>query len=95
MGKKLEEEDIESITKVAANTSQAIMQGRQKKGWTQAQLAKEINEKQTVIASYENGSAIPENRILAAMERALGCKIPRAPKAKKGKAKKISADEDW
>ena len=95
MAKKLEDEDMSSPTSISAETSKAIMQARQKKEWTQAQLAKEINEKQTVVASYENGSAVPDNRILAAMERVLGCKLPRAPKAKKAKAKKISADDDW
>ena len=95
MAQRLEEEDASAPTRVSAGTSQGIMQGRQKKGWTQAQLAKEINEKQAIVASYENGSAIPDNRIIAAMERVLGCKIPRAPKGKKVKGKKISADDDW
>eukprot|EP00826_Nyctotherus_ovalis_P049893 TRINITY_DN6060_c0_g1_i2.p3 TRINITY_DN6060_c0_g1~~TRINITY_DN6060_c0_g1_i2.p3 ORF type:complete len:153 (+),score=71.45 TRINITY_DN6060_c0_g1_i2:98-556(+) len=95
MAKKLEDEELGAPTKVSAATSQAIMQGRQKKEWTQAQLAKEINEKQTVVASYENGSAVPDNRILAAMERALGCKIPRAPKGKKKAKKSPADDDDW
>lgn len=51
----------------------------------------------TVVENYENGSAIVENRVLAAMEKALGCKLPRAGKAKKKTKvmKGIIADEDW
>ena len=49
-----------------------------------------------MVESYENGSAIVENRVLASMEKALGCKLPRAPKKKKPKVKKgLIADEDW
>ena len=92
MAQKLESDDIPDT--IAGSTSQAIMQARQKKGWTQADLAKQINEKQTVVTDYENGRAIPENRILAAMERALGCKLPRPPKAKKAKKKAYVDDDD-
>ena len=48
------------------------------------------------MEQYENGSAILENRVLAQMEKALGCKLPRAAKKKKAKVKKgFIADEDW
>ena len=95
MAQKLESDDLSSPDTISATTSQAIMKARQNKGWTQADLAKQINEKQTVVTDYENGRAIPENRILAAMERALGCKLPRAPKAKKAKKKLYDDDDDY
>ena len=40
MGRKLETDDIITTPTIDGKTSQAIMQARQKKGWTQAQLAK-------------------------------------------------------
>ena len=40
MAKKLDSEDIIKPTTVDASTAQSIMQARQKKGWTQIQLAK-------------------------------------------------------
>eukprot|EP00829_Urostomides_striatus_P016543 TRINITY_DN5485_c0_g1_i1.p1 TRINITY_DN5485_c0_g1~~TRINITY_DN5485_c0_g1_i1.p1 ORF type:complete len:100 (-),score=27.88 TRINITY_DN5485_c0_g1_i1:80-379(-) len=96
MARKLDSEEIVEAPTVSSETSQAIMQGRQKKGWTQVQLAKEISEKVTVVESYENGSAIAENRIIAAMEKALGCQLPRVAKKKKPKVKKgFIADDDW
>ena len=33
-----------------------------------------------VINEYESGKAIPNNAIIAKIERALGAKLPRAPK---------------
>ncbi len=72
------------------------MQARQKKGWTQTQLAKAISEKAELVAEYESGSVPFENRVLAEMEKALGCKLPRAPKAKKPKVKGgLISEEDW
>ena len=32
---------------------------------------------------YEAGKAVPNNGLIAKMERALGCKLPRAPKPPK------------
>ncbi len=40
MGRKLESDEIVATPTVDASTAQSIMQARQKKGWTQAQLAK-------------------------------------------------------
>ncbi len=96
MAQKLDAEEIIVPTTIPAATAQAIMQARQKKGWTQAQLAKAISEKLTVVEEYEGGRAVAEGRVLAAMEKALGVKLPRPPKAKKPKTKKgFIADEDW
>ncbi len=50
----------------------------------------------TTVELYERGAAIVENRILAAMEKALGCKLPRAPKKTKAKPSKgVIREEDW
>jgi putative transcription factor len=33
-----------------------------------------------IINEYESGKAIPNNAIIAKIEKALGCKLPRAKK---------------
>jgi len=58
----------------------AIMKGRTAKGLTQKQLAQSLNMQPAIINEYESGKAIPNNAIIAKIERALGCKLPRAKK---------------
>merc|ERR1711988_1119237 len=58
----------------------AITQARNAKGLTQKQLATQLNMQPQVINEYESGKAIPNNQIIAKIERALACKLPRAPK---------------
>jgi len=43
--------------------------------WKQSELAQKVNEKPSVINDYESGKAIPNQQILAKMERALGVKL--------------------
>lgn len=38
-------------------------------------LATKINEKQSVINDYESGKAVPNQQVLAKLERALGVKL--------------------
>merc|ERR1719387_1847619 len=58
----------------------AITQARNAKGLTQKQLATQLNMQPQVINEYESGKAIPNNQIISKIERALGAKLPRAPK---------------
>ena len=58
----------------------AITQARNAKGLTQKQLATQLNMQPQVINEYESGKAIPNNQIIAKIEKALGAKLPRAPK---------------
>jgi len=60
---------------VGLDTGRWIQKGRQTKEWTQAELAKQICEKQSVVNDYENGKAVPNQQVLAKMERALGIKL--------------------
>jgi|TARA_B100000524_G_C23548315_1_gene333839 putative transcription factor len=39
-----------------------------------------MNMQPQIINEYECGKAIPNNAIIAKIERALGAKLPRAPK---------------
>ncbi len=80
--------------KVDLSVGKLIQQGRQAKGLTQKDLATKICEKPQVVTEYEQGKAIPNQAILAKMERALDMKLrgkdkgqPLAPKAKKAQGK--------
>jgi putative transcription factor len=64
-----------SVQKVNFEVKKLIQQGRMAKKMTQADLAKAINEKATVVNDYESGRAVPSQQILAKMERILGVKL--------------------
>ncbi|KAF2363461.1 Cro/C1-type helix-turn-helix domain [Trinorchestia longiramus] len=77
-------------SKVSSDVSKLIMQGRQAKGWTQKDLATNINEKPQVIQEYEQGKGVPNQQILGKIERAIGMRLrgkekgtPLAPRGKK------------
>lgn len=79
---------------VDLSVGKLIQQGRAAKEMTQKDLATKICEKPQVVTEYESGKAVPNQQILAKMERALGIKLrgkdkgqPLAPKGKKGGAK--------
>jgi putative transcription factor len=55
--------------------SQEIIQARTAKGLTQKQLANMIHVQQSIIASYENGKAIPDNQLLQKIAKGLGVKF--------------------
>ncbi|VDN28360.1 unnamed protein product [Gongylonema pulchrum] len=61
--------------RVSLTLGKVMQQARQAKEWTQKELATRINEKPQVVAEYENGKAVPNQQILAKMERALGVKL--------------------
>ena len=56
----------------------------------------EINEKVSVVVEYENGRAVPSGAMIAKMEKAMGCRLPRPKKVKAVKKKKDDwTDDDW
>ena len=69
------ETDIVKPKKIDLNVGKAIQKGRQAKNLTQKDLATKINEKPTVVNDYESGRGIPNQQVLAKMERALGIKL--------------------
>jgi len=80
--KKLEadlnvEEEAPPMTVQTVSHSMAlkIQQARSAKGWNRKELAQRINQKESVIADYETGKAIPNNAIINQLERALGVKL--------------------
>ncbi|CAJ0917928.1 unnamed protein product, partial [Mesorhabditis belari] len=61
--------------RVSLSLGKVMQQARAVKEWTQKELATKVNEKPQVVAEYENGKAVPNQQILAKMERALGVKL--------------------
>ena len=61
--------------RVSLSLGKTIQQARQAKEWSQKDLATKVNEKVEVIREYENGKAVPNQVILAKMERNLGVKL--------------------
>jgi putative transcription factor len=69
------EDDIIAPPKLSLSVGKAIQQARQAKSWTQKDLAAKVNEKSNVINDYEMTRAIPNQQVLAKLERALGVKL--------------------
>ncbi|KAK1365395.1 Multiprotein-bridging factor 1c [Heracleum sosnowskyi] len=64
-----------SLERVATEVRQAIQKARIEKKLSQAELAKQINERTQVVQEYENGKAVPNQVVLGKMEKVLGVKL--------------------
>lgn len=64
-----------SFEKVPTEVRHAIQKARLEKKMSQSELAKLINEQPKVVQEYENGKAVPNQAVLAKMERVLGVKL--------------------
>ncbi|KAK0571900.1 hypothetical protein LWI29_023306 [Acer saccharum] len=74
--KKLEEgTEPGSLERVPGEVRQVIQKARLEKKMSQAELAKLINERPQVVQEYENGKAVPNQAVLAKMEKVLGVKL--------------------
>ena len=79
--RKLEAEDDDAPMKlptVSKDLRLAIGQARQAKGMSQKDLATKLMIPAKTIQDYESGKAIPNNQLIAKIERTLGCKLPRS-----------------
>jgi ribosome-binding protein aMBF1 (putative translation factor) len=65
------------LDKVSFSLKTKIMKARQAKGLKQDELAQRIGVTASVIRSYENGTAIPEPRILNLMSSELGVNLSK------------------
>ena len=82
--KKLDEAtEVSKIAKVSLSFGKEMQQARCAKKLSQKELAQKLHVKQTVVASYEQGKAIPNNGFICKIERVLGVKLPRSNKKKK------------
>ncbi|KAL6221132.1 hypothetical protein ACLB2K_008884 [Fragaria x ananassa] len=74
--KKLDEAAEPAVLdRVSADVRHAIQKARLEKKMSQAELAKRINELPKVVQEYENGKAVPNQAVLAKMERVLEVKL--------------------
>lgn len=71
--KKLDEDSEHlKVKRVDPQIRMRIMKARQDLNWSQQDLAQKISERTTVVTEYENGKAVPEERIIVKLEKALG-----------------------
>ena len=57
------------------NFHEIIRREREKRGWTQEELAKRIQEKATLIRKIEKGEITPEKEVVEKLERVLGVNL--------------------
>ena len=69
--KKIENEEY-VLPKISVALQQQIREARARKGWTQKDLAAQLNVKANIINGYESGSIVPDHNTLQRMSRVLG-----------------------
>lgn len=83
MRRLAEATDVVPVAQLTHEFRSAMQKARSAAGLSQADLARRINEKQSVINDYESGRAVPNPNIIVKLDRALGVRLPRPPKPKK------------
>ncbi|MDK2796127.1 MAG: putative transcription factor [Archaeoglobaceae archaeon] len=73
--KKKVNTDIEFRDELVENYNQIIKQEREKRGWSQEQLAKKIQEKESLIKKIENAEITPDPEVVAKLEKLFGIKL--------------------
>lgn len=73
--KKKVSTDIEFKDELVENYNQIIRQEREKRGWSQEQLAKKIQEKESLIRKIENAEITPDPEVVAKIEKLFGIKL--------------------
>jgi len=68
-------DDPDAPKTLGRETGQKILHARNAKQMTQVDLAKQINVQSGVIRDYENGTAVPDRRILRLIGQKLGVKL--------------------
>lgn len=67
-----EDSETLAVKKIDPQFRVRLMKARQELNWTQQDLAQKVNERVTVVTEYENGRAVPEERVIVKFEKALG-----------------------
>lgn len=71
--KKLDEDnETLKVKRVDPQLRVRIMKARQGLNWSQQDLAQRVSERASVIAEYESGKAVPDERVIVKMEKAFG-----------------------
>lgn len=81
--KLAEETDVVQVPQLPHEFRMEMQKARVAAGLSQADLAKRINEKQSVVNEYESGRAVPDSQVIVKIERALNCRLPRPAKPKR------------
>jgi ribosome-binding protein aMBF1 (putative translation factor) len=85
--RKLDDEDEDfHVSRVPRDVGLKIQQLRQEKNMSRSELAKAINEKESVLAGFENATAIMNFGLIGKIERVLGQQV----RVGKKKQKKLS-----
>lgn len=87
--KLAEETDVIPVAQLPHEFRITMQKARQAASLTQADLAKLINEKQSVVNEYESGRAVPDSQVIVKLERALNCRLPRPPKQRRKKTDEL------
>lgn len=74
-GNKVDITELVKIKKINLSTSRIISKRRTELKLSQKQLANLINVKPEIVASYENGKAIPNGHLLNKLQKILGTYI--------------------
>lgn len=72
---KKRETKIEFEYELADNYHEIIRKEREKRRWSQAELAKRIQEKESTIKKIENRELIPEPRLIEKLEKIFNVKL--------------------
>lgn len=67
--------NIEFKDELVENFNQLIRLEREKRGWSQEQLAKKIQEKESLIKKIENAEITPDPEVVAKLEKLFGIKL--------------------
>ncbi len=79
---KLLESDNMEIPVSSHEFKSALMKARGQSGMKQKEFAQRLGVKESMLKSIENGKVVPENNLIAKMEKILKCKLPRIKKVK-------------
>lgn len=69
------ESSIVDDFELVENYNEIIRREREKRGWTQEELAKKIKEKVTLIKKVEKGEITPDKDLIEKLERTLGLRL--------------------
>ncbi len=70
-------EDPLQLPQISKETAHRILSERTKKGWSRKDLAMKLNVSESVVTQYENGTAIPNPRLLQKMSTLLGIPLKK------------------
>lgn len=74
----------EAQLKLVNSFSEILLKARQKKGWTQEEFAKNLNERESIIAKWEQGGMKPRIDVAKRLEKVLGVKLVEEESADSG-----------